>query len=103
MQHTTSYQQLVDIRYEAEDVKSGEIDSIKDDLLTGIINEGEAFGWTFADVLGYLTEEGITAWEIWTQQTLKGGAEPATQKAFDDALDAAAESVAVKIHAEIYE
>ena len=103
MQHTKSYSNIVDINYEANDVKSAQIESIKDDLLTGIINEGEAFGWTFSDVLGYLSEEGITAWEVWTQETLKGAVMPETDQLFRKFLDNAAQQVAETIYKEKYE
>lgn len=100
MNQTDSYSDIVDTNYEANDVRSAEIDSLKDDLLTGIINEGEAFGWTFGDVLGYLSEEGIAAWEVWTQEHLKGAVMPETDALFKAFLDNAATEVATKIYEE---
>ena len=100
MQHTESYGMIIDHEGEANDMKQAKLESLADEIRTAVVNENEYQGWTFADVLGYLTPEGVTAWEEWTRQGLVNGIQPVTQAAFDSELDKAIMTIAILLDKE---
>ena len=100
MQHTESYGMIIDWEGEAEDMRQARLEWLADEIRTAVINEGEYEGWTWGDVLGYLTPEGVTAWEEWTRQGLVNGIQPVTQASFDSELDKAIMTIAILISKE---
>ncbi len=73
------------------------LNSMVDDILTATANGEEYKGYKWDDVLGYLSDEGVAAWEEYTRQAFNGAIYSEAASKFDLALSDAAREIAEKI------
>lgn len=70
------------------------ISAMADELLTAVIHGETAYGWSFPEVITYLTEEGIEAQAKYLQESLRGAVMPETNRAYIRHLEEAALEIA---------